>query len=347
MSQRIIFAGTPDFAAVHLKALLEANFEIVAVYTQPDRPAGRGHKLTPSPVKSLALEHNLPVFTPVNFKDEADIAAWESHQADLAIVVAYGLILPERVLNAPRLGCINVHGSLLPKWRGAAPIQRALFSGDPITGVTIMQIVKALDAGAMLVKRELTIAPEDTSGTLLISKNDEAQTYLARQFFVHSIERRYTAIVWGDMEEDSGTVIGDIGRDPANRIRFKVVEDGSGKHAVTHWKVLERLGYVTVIECSLETGRTHQIRVHMNHIGHPLFNDSLYGGDRILKGTLYSRYRQFIDNCFEVLPRQALHAGTIGFIHPRTHKKIVVSSELADDMKALIEKFRNFTGNRQ
>lgn len=166
MSQRIIFAGTPDFAAVHLKALLEANFEIVAVYTQPDRPAGRGHKLTPSPVKSLALEHNLPVFTPVNFKDEADIAAWESHQADLAIVVAYGLILPERVLNAPRLGCINVHGSLLPKWRGAAPIQRALLSGDPITGVTIMQIVKALDAGAMLVKRELTIAPEDTSGTL-------------------------------------------------------------------------------------------------------------------------------------------------------------------------------------
>ena len=166
MSQRIIFAGTPDFAAVHLKALLEANFEIVAVYTPPDRPAGRGHKLTPSPVKSLALEHNLPVFTPVNFKDEADIAAWESHQADLAIVVAYGLILPERVLNAPRLGCINVHGSLLPKWRGAAPIQRALLSGDPITGVTIMQIVKALDAGAMLVKRELTIAPEDTSGTL-------------------------------------------------------------------------------------------------------------------------------------------------------------------------------------
>ena len=166
MSQRIIFAGTPDFAAVHLKALLEADFEIVAVYTQPDRPAGRGHKLTPSPVKSLALEHNLPVFTPVNFKDEADIATWEGHQADLAIVVAYGLILPERVLNAPRLGCINVHGSLLPKWRGAAPIQRALLSGDPVTGVTIMQIVKALDAGAMLVKRELTIAPEDTSGTL-------------------------------------------------------------------------------------------------------------------------------------------------------------------------------------
>ena len=187
---------------------------------------------------------------------------------------------------------------------------------------------------------------KDTSGTLLIAKNDDAQVYLARQFFIHSIERVYTAIVWGDMEEDSGTVTGDIGRDPSNRIRFKVVEDGTGKHAVTHWKVLERLGYVTVVECRLETGRTHQIRVHMNHIGHPLFNDSLYGGDRILKGTLYSRYRQFIDNCFEVLPRQALHAGTIGFIHPRTHEKIVVGSELPDDMKALIEKFRVFVNSR-
>lgn len=166
MSPKIIFAGTPDFAAVHLQALLEAHYDIVAVYTQPDRPSGRGHKLTPSPVKALALEHNLPVYTPVNFKDEAALTQWESHGADLAVVVAYGLILPERVLNAPRLGCINVHGSLLPKWRGAAPIQRALLSGDPITGVTIMQIVKALDAGAMLVKRELTIAPDDTSGTL-------------------------------------------------------------------------------------------------------------------------------------------------------------------------------------
>ena len=175
---------------------------------------------------------------------------------------------------------------------------------------------------------------KDTSGTLLIAKNDEAQAYLARQFFVHSIDRRYTAIVWGDMEGDSGTVTGDIGRDPANRIRFKVVEEGTGKHAVTHWKVIE-------------TGRTHQIRVHMNHIGHPLFNDSLYGGDRILKGTLYTRYRQFIDNCFEILPRQALHAGTIGFIHPRTHEKISVSSELPADMKALIEKFRNFVSSRQ
>lgn len=163
---RIIFAGTPDFAAQHLKALLDALFEIVAVYTQPDRPAGRGHKLTPSPVKALALEHGLPVFTPLNFKNEADVAQFAAHNADLAIVVAYGLILPQAILDAPRLGCINVHASLLPQWRGAAPIQRALLSGQATTGVTIMQIVKELDAGDILCTQELPILPEDTSGTL-------------------------------------------------------------------------------------------------------------------------------------------------------------------------------------
>lgn len=186
------------------------------------------------------------------------------------------------------------------------------------------------------------------TGTLLIAKNDDAQAFLARQFFVHSIERKYTAIVWGDMEQDEGTITGNIIRDPNDRLRFKVSEDSTqGKHAVTHYRVIERLGYVTVVECILETGRTHQIRVHMNHIGHPLFNDSRYGGDRILKGTLYSKYRQFIDNCFEILPRQALHAGTIGFIHPRTRTKITVSSGLPDDMTALIGKFRTFVSSRK
>lgn len=166
MAEKIIFAGTPDFAAVHLQALLDKGFNIVAVYTQPDRPAGRGHKLTPSPVKELALKHNLPVYTPLNFKEEEDKAQWEAIGADIAIVVAYGVILPERVLNAPRLGCINVHGSLLPEWRGAAPIQRALLSGKGTTGVTIMQIVKALDAGDMLFKKEMPILDSDTSGSL-------------------------------------------------------------------------------------------------------------------------------------------------------------------------------------
>lgn len=166
MSQRIIFAGTPDFAAVHLQALIDAGFDIVAVYTQPDRPAGRGHKLTPSPVKQLAEQHQIEVRTPLNFKDPADVEAFAALQADLAIVVAYGLILPQAVLDAPRLGCINVHASLLPQWRGAAPIQRALLSGNSTTGVTIMQIVKQLDAGDILVQKPLEIAPDDTSGTL-------------------------------------------------------------------------------------------------------------------------------------------------------------------------------------
>jgi 23S rRNA pseudouridine1911/1915/1917 synthase len=189
---------------------------------------------------------------------------------------------------------------------------------------------------------------KDTSGTLVVSKTDEAQIHLAKQFFDHSIDRRYIAIVWGDMEQDQGTVIGHIGRDPNDRLKFKVFEDGSaGKHAVTHYRVIERLGYVTVIECKLETGRTHQIRVHMNHIGHPLFNDDRYGGDRILKGVLYSKYKQFIDNCFEVLPRQALHAKTLGFVHPRTGKNILVESELPEDMVNLINKFRAFTSSRK
>lgn len=163
---RIIFAGTPDFAAQHLKALLDTPYEIVAVYTQPDRPAGRGHKLTPSPVKSLALMHGLKVYTPLNFKDPAEIEQFAAHKADLAIIVAYGLILPNAILEAPRLGCINIHASLLPQWRGAAPIQRALLSGQTTTGITIMQLVLELDAGDILRKKELHILPEDTSASL-------------------------------------------------------------------------------------------------------------------------------------------------------------------------------------
>ena len=163
---KIIFAGTPDFAAVHLKALIDAGIIPCAVYTQPDRPAGRGHKLTPSPVKELALLHNIEVLTPENFKNNEDVEKFLSFNADLAIVVAYGVILPESVVHGPRLGCINVHGSLLPAYRGAAPIQRALLDGNSITGVTIMKIVKELDAGDMLVKAKMPISENDTSGSL-------------------------------------------------------------------------------------------------------------------------------------------------------------------------------------
>ncbi len=163
---RIIFAGTPDFAAVHLNALLDAGIRPVAVYSQPDRPAGRGHKLTPSAVKALALSHDLKVYTPENFRSEDECELFEAHQADLAIVVAYGLLLPQRVLDAPRLGCINVHGSLLPRYRGAAPIQRALLNGEDKTGISIMRLVKAMDAGPVFTTAILPISSTDTSGSL-------------------------------------------------------------------------------------------------------------------------------------------------------------------------------------
>lgn len=184
----------------------------------------------------------------------------------------------------------------------------------------------------------------DTSGLLVVAKNDEAQLNLAKQFFVHSIERRYVAIVWGNIREDDGTITGNIGRDPNDRLRFMVFDDPEkGKHAVTHYHVLQRFGFVTVVECILETGRTHQIRVHMSHIGHPLFGDARYGGTEIRKGTIYAKYKQFIRNCLELCPRQALHARTIGFEHPRTGKFIRFDSPLPQDMSALIEKWRAYS----
>ena len=186
---------------------------------------------------------------------------------------------------------------------------------------------------------------KDTSGLLAVAKNDESQLKLAKQFFDHSIERRYNAIVWGDMPEDEGTVESFIGRDPNDRLRFRSVEDEEhGKRAVTHWKVLERFGFVTLVECKLETGRTHQIRVHMSQLGHPIFNDERYGGAEIRKGTIYAKYRQFIQNCFEICPRQALHARTLGFVHPRTGEWLQFDSTLPEDMAALLEKWRKYSG---
>ena len=188
---------------------------------------------------------------------------------------------------------------------------------------------------------------KDTSGLLVVAKNDETQMNLAKQFFEHSIERLYVAVVWGNIKEDEGTIDGAIGRDPNDRLRFKVYpeDDERAKHAVTHFKVLERFGYVTVVECRLETGRTHQIRVHMSHIGHPLFNDERYGGADIRKGTIYAKYRQFIQNCFELCPRQALHAKTLGFIHPRTGKLIRFDSTIPEDMESMIAKWRKYVSS--
>jgi 23S rRNA pseudouridine1911/1915/1917 synthase len=186
---------------------------------------------------------------------------------------------------------------------------------------------------------------KDTSGLLLIAKTEQAKTNLGKQFFEKTTQRRYHALVWGTVKEDEGTIIGDLARDPRDRMLFKVFPEGENpvaKHAITHYKVLERLAYVTLVECQLETGRTHQIRVHMKHIGHVIFNDERYGGHDILKGTTSSKYKQFVKNCFEICPRQALHAKTLGFVHPRTGEFMHFESELPDDMQQLIDKWRGY-----
>ena len=192
---------------------------------------------------------------------------------------------------------------------------------------------------------------KDTSGLLVIAKTEQAMTHLAQQFFNKSTQREYIAIVWGNVEEDKGTVEGHIGRHPKNRLQNTVFEgddaDLKGKHAVTHFEVIERLGYVTLIRCILETGRTHQIRVHMKHIGHTLFNDERYGGNEILKGTHFTKYKQFVDNCFKILPRQALHAKTLGFVHPKTQELMHFDAPLPQDMVAAIDKWRNYAKSSQ
>ncbi len=185
---------------------------------------------------------------------------------------------------------------------------------------------------------------KDTSGLLVIAKTEYAMTFLAKQFEDKTSDREYIALVWGNVKEDEGTVEGNIGRHVKDRMQMAVFPEGDqGKPAVTHYKVLERLGYVTLISCKLETGRTHQIRVHMKYIGHTIFNDARYGGDLILKGTTFTKYKQFVDNCFKTLPRQALHAKTLGFQHPTTKEFMSFDTELPQDMKDCIEKWRNYS----
>ena len=188
---------------------------------------------------------------------------------------------------------------------------------------------------------------KDTSGLLVIAKTPEAKTNLGLQFFHKTTQRQYVALVWGIMEKDEGTITGNIGRSLKDRLQMTVFPEGDfGKHAVTHYKTLERLGYVSIVECKLETGRTHQIRVHMKHIGHTLFNDERYGGDQILKGTTFTKYKQFVQNCVEICPRQALHAKTLGFKHPVTGEEMFFDSPIPQDMTLLFDKWRNYTANR-
>ncbi len=221
------------------------------------------------------------------------------------------------------------------------------YSGTLVNALTFhlkdLPLFQQGDMRAGLVHR----IDKNTSGLLVIAKNEIAHARLAKQFFDHTISRRYIALVWGDFAEDEGTITGNIGRSRTDRLKMAVYPDGSdGKHAVTHYTVLKRFGYVTLIECRLETGRTHQIRVHMEYIGHPLFNDERYGGDRILKGTTFSKYRQFIENCFAIMPRHALHARSLGFTHPSTKKEVYFETPLPSDMQTVLSRWDNYVANR-
>ena len=189
---------------------------------------------------------------------------------------------------------------------------------------------------------------KDTSGLLVVAKTEFAMANLAKQFYDRTTDRKYLALVWGNLKDDEGTITGHIGRSFKNRLQMDVFPDGEhGKHAVTHYKVIERFSYVTLVQCKLETGRTHQIRAHFKFMGHPLFNDHRYGGDKILKGTTFSKYKQFVENCFKLLPRQALHAKTLGFEHPTQKKWLEFDSELPEDFEACLEKWRKYTVNQK
>lgn len=222
-------------------------------------------------------------------------------------------------------GCGNSHGTLINAVAWHLKDNPNFDANDPQVG-----LVHRID--------------KNTSGLLVVAKTAYAKAFLGQQFFNKTTQRTYNAVVWGALKDDAGTVVGNITRNPRNRLQMAVSDDEAvGKHAVTHYRVLERLSYVSLIECNLETGRTHQIRVHMKHIGHILFNDDVYGGDEILRGTQFNKYSQFVRNCFKLCPRQALHAKTLGFVHPVTKEMMHFDSELPEDFCALLDAWRNYS----
>ena len=294
------------------KVQAAAKADCILVNGRPQRssykvkPSDTISVLLPTPVHETEI---LPEPIPLTFVYEDDDVAVVNKQAGLVVHPGVG----------------NYTGTLL---NGLAHYYqgRTGRDGKPISTFLVHRIDK------------------DTTGLLLVAKTEEAQAALAKQFYEHTIERKYNALVWGDFDEERGTIDGNLGRSARDRRVMTVYDDPQmGKHAVTHWHVCERFGYVTLADCVLETGRTHQIRAHMRHIGHPLFNDATYGGDQILKGTTFSKYKQFVINCFKLLPRQALHAAVLGFEHPTTHEHLHFEAPLPDDMSAVLEKWRRYT----
>lgn len=221
------------------------------------------------------------------------------------------------------------------------------YTGTLVNGIAYLlkdsEVYDAKDPRLGLVHR----IDKDTSGLLVIAKNEHSKTHLCAQFFEKTTKREYVAIVWGGVTEDTGRIEGNIGRSVRDRLQMCVFEDETlGKPAVTHYEVIERMGYVSMVKCRLETGRTHQIRVHMKHIGHTLFNDARYGGDQILKGTTFTKYKQFVQNCFDICPRQALHARMLGFVHPRTGEELIFEAPMPEDMLQVADKWRNYISGR-
>ena len=282
------------------------------------KPVKSSYKVKPLDVLTVMLDR--PHY-------DNDIIA-EDIPLDIVYEDAYLMVINKPAGLVVHPGCGNYHGTLVNAIAWHLKNVPSYDPNDPQVG-----LVHRID--------------KDTSGLLVVAKTPEAKTNLGLQFFNKTTKREYNALVWGLIDEDEGTVVGNIGRNPRDRMQMAVVPDDQGKHAVTHYQVLERLGYVTLVKCVLETGRTHQIRVHMKHIGHVLFNDERYGGHEILKGTHFSKYKQFVNNCFDICPRQALHAKTLGFVHPHTGEEMFFTSELPEDMTRLIERWRAYISNRE
>ena len=309
-----------------------------------DKPVKSNYKVKPHDVIVVMFSHPpreielVPQDIPLDIVYEDDSIIIINKAPGMVVHPGFGNY-KDTLVNA-----LVYHFQNLPVSRSGATLQKELKDGQANEPASLNKNNQPLTHLPVLRPGLVHRIDKNTSGIMVIAKTDLAMTRLAKTFFDRDLDRLYIALVWGDFKEDSGTVVGNIGRHLRDRMLMDVFPEGSehGKHAVTHYKVLERFGYVTLIQCKLETGRTHQIRVHMQHIGHPLFNDERYGGDRILKGTTFAKYKQFVENCFQIMPRHALHAKSLGFRHPITGEYLHFDSELPADMQAVITKWRAY-----